>query len=115
MIGQRGILIVAMFLKWRLARTEMTREEQLETLEALDGLPFADVTPQVLAEVQACNTEVANMVMTATDLPPAQPWQATSAGWKLLATEPVWSKLVELNPSLERAEKLSRYCSREAA
>jgi hypothetical protein len=115
MSGQRGILITAMFLKYRLASTKMTRAEQLETLEGLDGLPYGDVTSEAIAEIEPCSHEVARMIMEALDLPPAQPWHKLSAGWKLLETEPVWSKLVELNPSLERAQKLFSYSSRKAA
>jgi hypothetical protein len=112
--GSRGTLLTAMFVKYSLAHTSMTPAEQLEALEALGRLPHDDVTADAIAAVEPCSHDVAVMVMSAMDLAPAGS-QKISAGWKVLESEPVWSKLTELNPSLLVAASLCRYGSHKEA
>jgi hypothetical protein len=114
MSGQRGILVHAMYLKYALANVAMPRDERLKTLEQLGRLPFADVTAAAIAVIEPCSHDVARMIGDAMDLPPKPP-STISQGWTVLETEPVWSKLVAFNPSLETAMNLCRGFGRAAA
>ena len=93
----------------------MPPAERSETLEQLAGLPFAGVTAAAIAAIEPCSHDVARMIGDAFDLPPVKPPYKLSAGWRVLETEPVWSKLVDLNPSLQLAMNLCGHSRLAAA
>jgi hypothetical protein len=113
--GGRSTLVYASFLKYALAHAAPTPAEQLETLEHIASLPFGDITTGAIAAIEPCSHAVAQMIMDALDLPPAQPHHKISAGWALLASEPTWSRLTALCPSLNTAANLCGWVRTEAA
>jgi hypothetical protein len=84
----------------------MSPEEQLETLEAINGYATRTEFPipsAVAKAIKPCTRATARMMCQALDLPPRHPWQRLSQGYTILTTEPAWSSLLELNPSLQQA------------
>jgi hypothetical protein len=113
--ASRGTLIVAMHVKYCLARLKLAPDEQLKLLEALDRLPFADVTPEAIAALEPCDEITVEMIHSAMELPPAHHGGQMSAGWHVLEHDPVWSTLVSRNPSLATAMSLCLHNRMEQA
>ena len=107
--GHRGSLIVAAYQKYCIRVIRPGPAEHLKMLEQLDAMVDEVVNNDAIATVEPFDDATARLVMDAWDLPPRQPWMKTSAGWDILQNDPTWSRLVTLNPSLEKAMNLCRY------
>jgi hypothetical protein len=112
--GHRGILIWAAFQKYCIKAIRPGPAEHLKMLEQLNAMADEVVNAEAIAVIEPFDGEAAEMVIDAWNLPPRQPWMKTSAGWDILQNDPTWSRLVTLNPSLDRAMQLCRYSRKPA-
>jgi hypothetical protein len=101
--GIRFNFLAVAFHKYMLEHVAMPPQERLDVLEALDSYASGDYafSKRVMAVIKPLTAETVKMMSHALDLPPKH--RRESDGYRVLTTEPAWSHLIEVNPSLENA------------